>query len=492
MKKIIILCIVFILSFQVLFAEIATFEAGLVEEETLKKNVYNYTEVLFITGEPIILKGTVTIPKEVKGDKKTYNLTYKYDLKNIEKSANLTRTVTYKITKEKKKNQTIIDVEISKLDEKIDIGGEQYILDSFQYNKSKIEDNTPSVDYHSGNLYLKRMYYLGTPLENKGKVTTTITSKGDEGTMIGYDHFWGNAETYIAKMKIKSEKEETWEGFVDIKVSDQTFSSFKYQTTAPENISFTGSYVRQDKVENVLQYTYDLPDLSDKKKRNKGEKTLRNDKVVDGTSMIIPYFKDTKGHWAEKEIFLLASLEIIDNESEYFNPNAYLTRIEFAKMISNAIADIEERTKSDYIRDLRPGKKQIFYDIPKDYPDYNYVKFVYDRGIMIGASDYFNPDSSITRAEVITIMIRSLGLVNRAPQLPFETRYMDDKYIPTWAKRSVYMADEVGIVEGYPDDTIRPKKFVTKAEGAKIIKSLIDLMKDNIRIDYREKIINRY
>ncbi len=492
MKKIIALFIIIGLQIVGVFGEIATFEAGLVEEETLKKNIYNYTEVIFITGEPIVLKGTVTMPKDKGSDKKSYNLSYKYDLKNVEKGATLTRTITYKVNKEKKKNQTVVDVEISKLDEKINIGGEAYILDSFQFNKSKIEDNTPSVDYHSGNLYLKRIYYLGTPIENKGKVTTTITSKGDEGAMIGYHHFWGNAETYISKMTILSEKEETWEGFVDIKISDQTFSTFKYQSTAPENISFTGSYVRQDKVENVLQYTYDLPDLSDKTKRNKGEETLRNDKIVDGTSMIIPYFKDIAGHWAENDIFLLASLEIIDNETEYFDPNNYLTRIEFAKMISNAIADIETRTKSDYIRDLRPGKKQMFYDIPKDYKDYNYVKFVYDNGIMIGASDFFNPDSKITRAEVITIIIRALGLVNRAPQLPFETRYDDDKNIPTWAKRSVYMADEVGIIEGYPDYTIRPQKFVTKAEGARIIKSLIDLMKDNIRIDYREKIINRY
>ena len=93
---------------------------------------------------------------------------------------------------------------------------------------------------------------------------------------------------------------------------------------------------------------------------------------------------------------------------------------------------------------------------------------------------------------MITIMVNSLGLESRAPALPFETRYSDDENIPNWSKRFIYMADEIGLVKGFPDNTIKPNSYVTRAEGAAMIVNLIYHMKDNIRIDYREKIINRY
>jgi hypothetical protein len=266
-----------------------------------------------------------------------------------------------------------------------------------------------------------------------------------------------------------------WYGEVDIRTFEQKFSGFQYQSTAPQSISFVGSYVRVDEIENVYQYTYDMPVFESNlptTERNKGEDSLRNDKIVDGNSMVIPYFKDIGGHWREENIFFLASLEVINNNSEFYGSDQALTRIEFAEMISNAIATIEERFQSDIIRSLRPGATQMFHDIPNDYEFFNYITFVYNNDIMSGYGNYFNPDDPITRAEVITIMINSLGLENRAPQLPFETRY-DDVNIPDWSKRFIHMADEINLVNGFPDNTIRPNSHVTRAEGLSMIKALV-------------------
>ncbi len=494
------------------YGEIVSFEGGLVGDPTLTSGEYNYKEVLFITGEPIKLIGTVKVP-EIPTDKDSYTLTYDYTLKNIDESVELARKITYTVTKDVKDafSQTTYKYELTKLDETITVGDNEYVLDSQIFNRSMIYDNTPAVDYFSGNQYLKRTYYInGDQYTNDGKVITELTSKHDEGAMIGYNHLWGEAETYISKMTItgeytnpdydssdsSSEKTLTWTGFVDLKASFQKFSSFKYQNTAPQSISFMGSYVRTDKIENVFQYTYDLPKFNsgviDATQRNAGEDNLRNDKIIDGSSMIIPKLRDIGGHWSEDNIFLLSSLEITNNDSEFYSPNQPLTRIEFAQMIASAIATIEERSKTEIVRSLRPGATQMFNDIPNDYSAYNYVAFVYNKGIMIGHGNYFYPEDQITRAEVITIMVNSLGLENRAPALPFETRYSDDASISSWSKRFIYMADEIRLVTGFPDNTIKPNSNVTRAEGAAMIVNLINHVKDNIRIDYREKIINRY
>lgn len=495
------------------FSEIVSFEGGIVYDPTLDAGEYNYQEVLFITGEPILLTGIVAVPT-IPVNSDVYNITYSYELQNIEKNVAVERDVTYKVTKEVKTDygQTTYDYEITQLDETITVNGVNYILNSFLYNRSTITDNTAAVDYTSGNMYLKRTYYIeGNTLSNQGKIILETTANHDEGAMIGYDHLWGDAETYMAKLAITGEvpnpnydasdsastKNISWKGFVDLKASDQKFSDFKYQRTSPSSISFVGNYVRVDEIETVFQYTYDLPSFNEDGtlnllKRNKGENSLRNDKIIDGSSMVIPTIRDIGGHWSEDNIFFLSSLEIINNNSEYYGPDQPLTRIEFAEMISNAIASIEDRSQTEIIRAQRPGATQLFYDIPNDYEFYNYVLFVFNNDIMSGYGNYFNPDDHITRAEVITIMINALGLENRAPQLPFETRYDDDKDIPNWSKRFAYMADEIALVTGYPDNTLRPNNLVTRSQGSAMIVNLIDHMKDHIRIDFREKIINRY
>ncbi|WP_240839265.1 S-layer homology domain-containing protein [Acidaminobacter sp. JC074] len=511
MKKIVILLIIMAMIITPSMAEVVSFEGGLVGDPTLTNNQFNYQEVLFITGEPIVMTGTVQVPT-VPENTDQYTITYNYELLNSDKNVEVDRTATFQVTKTSKEEygQTTYKYELTSLDETINVAGTEYVLNSFLYNRSMIYDNTAAVDYFSGNMYLKRTYYTGGTPENYNiKVTIEITSNHDEGAMIGYDHLWGNAETYMSKMTLNgevpnpdydssdpdSEEKLEWYGQVDLRSSYQKFSEFQYQSTAPQSISFVGSYVRIDEIENVFQYTYDMPVFENNlptTKRNTGEETLRNDKIIDGDSMVVPHFKDTGGHWGEDNIFFLASLEVINNKSEFYGPDQPLTRIEFAEMISNAIATIEDRSQTEIIRSLRPGATQMFNDIPNDYEFYNYVAFVYNNDIMNGYGNYFNPEDKISRAEVITIMVNALGLENRAPQLPFETRYSDDADIPNWSKRFIYMADEINLVSGFPDNTIKPNAHVTRAEGSAMIKSLIDHMKDNIRIDYREKIINRY
>lgn len=510
MKKVLIIICILSMVLTPVSAEVGSFEGGLVGDPTMDTGEYFYKEVLCITGEPILLSGIVQLPEISTNQNK---ITYNYELKNVAENVELNRQVTYAVTKEYKEayKQTVYDYEMTQLDETIIVNGVEYVLSSYSFNKSMIYDNTAAVDYFSGNLYLTRTYltYNATG-EAQTKIVIETTSNNGEGALIGYHHLWGDAETYIAKMKIdakilnpdydaKNPKTDEfidwWYGQVDIKASDQKFSDFKYQTTAPQSMSFLGNYVRVDEIETVYQYTYDLPKFDGGELttgRNKGENTLSSEKIVDGSSMIVPEIKDIGGHWSEDNIFFLSSLEIINNNSKYYAPNQPMTRIEFAEMISNAIATIEERTQTDIIRSLRPGATQMFYDIPNDYEFYNYVLFVYNEDIMNGWAGYFNPEDTITRAEVITIMINALGLESRAPMLPFETRYVDDSAIPDWSKRFIYMADEIGLVTGFPDNTIRPNALVTRAEGAAMVVNLINHMKDNIRIDFREKLINRY
>lgn len=183
------------------FSDIASFEGGVVKDPTMTAGVYNYQEVLFVTGTPIVLTGTVTIPT-VPENRDTYNLTYDYELRNVEENVTVDRQVTYAVTKEAKEpyKQTVYRYQLTTLNEDIDVNGTEYILNSYAYNRSILYDNTAAVDYFSGNLYLTRTYYInGDPLENEGKVVVETTATNDEGALIGYNHLWGMQKPTLLK-----------------------------------------------------------------------------------------------------------------------------------------------------------------------------------------------------------------------------------------------------------------------------------------------------
>ena len=72
-----------------------------------------------------------------------------------------------------------------------------------------LEDNTPAVDFYSGSIYAKRVYYKnGTVRANAGKVTV----ESDTETLVGYKHRWGNSETQIIKENITGEVKKTGTG----------------------------------------------------------------------------------------------------------------------------------------------------------------------------------------------------------------------------------------------------------------------------------------
>jgi hypothetical protein len=78
-----------------------------------------------------------------------------------------------------------------------------------------------------------------------------------------------------------------------------------------------------------------------------------------------------------------------------------------------------------------------------------------------------------------------------APAPPYNTHFADDASIPEWAKDAIYMASEVGLVNGTPEGNINPNGWVRKDEAAAMLVNYINHVKDEISYDYREKILNR-
>lgn len=487
------------------FAEIASFEGGVVGDPTMDEGVYEYQEMFFLSGEPILLTGTVELADKPDEDDTDYSLSYSYELQNIDESITLSRDVTFDVVEvvNESMQQTTYKSDISSLDESIDVNGVTYTLGGYLFDESQLIDNTPAVDYFNGNLYSKRKYFIdGDQLTNDGVVTVVITSD----SYVGYDHLWGQSETQVLLYDIDAEipaaddssEDSNWSGQVMLKMSSLTRNRFSYRETDPQNISFRGNYVKTTNDENVLQYTYNLPTVSDDgtvddEDRNIGEENLKNDIITDSSSLITSKIRDIGGHWAESSIYLLTSLEVFSADTTFFGPDLSVNRMDFAKAITKSIASVEPYTTAELIRrDRQRDRVDLYLDVDSDDPNLAYVEFVKNNGLMVGEGDYFMPDRTLRRAEAITIMVNALGMTHLAPSPPYSMDFTDDADIPNWSRDAVYVANEIGLVSGYEDGTLRPEKIVTRAEAAVMLETFIRHIKDNITYDYREKIINRY
>ncbi|MGB9661075.1 MAG: S-layer homology domain-containing protein [Moorellaceae bacterium] len=89
-----------------------------------------------------------------------------------------------------------------------------------------------------------------------------------------------------------------------------------------------------------------------------------------------------------------------------------------------------------------------------------------DMGIAGGvSSDSFAPDSNVTRAQFVALLIRSLGIEET---LPAEASFKDVNP-NSWYYGAVEAAQAEGLVSGYTDGTFRPEQNITREEIAAMV-----------------------
>jgi hypothetical protein len=468
-------------------------------------NEYEYEEFIFITGEPIKFVGKLTVKEQQKDEEKTVAYTYKLTPEDKSLKGKLDRNISFltTYTKRNDKGQTIGQTVIDKYKETITIGKDKYELEKdggYELSKSDIIDNRPASDFYSGNLKARKYYKIN---KDEGEVIVDMS-----GGNVGYNNFWGNTETQILDYIITSTKqtedddgdidEETWRGTVKVQVSDSITKTLKYSDNEANFSSFYGGHVRVTNQEMVSSYSYDLPKIEDDeindRKRMIGSKLLRQKMVPKVERLIIPKFKDIGGHWAEEYIKKLYSLDVFDENSAFFTPDIPFTRGEFTKGIIRVCSmrpSLEEEKKPRRSRGRQPEEVSPFKDIAVTDPDYKYIKDGVEKNLISGVTkDLFKPEKPLTKAQAITILIKAIGFENKAPNPGFYTSFTDDNEIPNWAKDSIYMAKEIGIIQGDNYNRINPNKNITRAEGSEILVRFLEFLQKDLQRDYRENIIN--
>lgn len=164
---------------------------------------------------------------------------------------------------------------------------------------------------------------------------------------------------------------------------------------------------------------------------------------------------DTENHWARVYINELERDGIMSGNGELFLPDNDISRAEFVVAVVRALG-----------AEVRNGNSS-FSDIKKDSFYAPYIACAKELGIVSGYDDgTFRPKNSLTREEAVIVLSRAFGFLSG---YNIASEYSDRDDVADIARSAFAYAMRNGVINGYPDKTLRPKSTLTRAEATVII-----------------------
>ncbi|MFH1542070.1 MAG: S-layer homology domain-containing protein [bacterium] len=137
------------------------------------------------------------------------------------------------------------------------------------------------------------------------------------------------------------------------------------------------------------------------------------------------------------------------------------------------ITSAESMTATLYVLGFTPSS-----DMSLDYWAAEPIALCVTLGLVKGyPDDTFKPEKGITRAELVTLLVRSLGLPDAQLEAEAFSEFTDltDGH---WATKYVAYASRNKIVTGYPNGSFQPNQVVSRAEGITILARYAKLNED--------------
>ncbi|MEA4920196.1 MAG: S-layer homology domain-containing protein, partial [Clostridiaceae bacterium] len=165
-------------------------------------------------------------------------------------------------------------------------------------------------------------------------------------------------------------------------------------------------------------------------------------------------YSDVQGHWAEKSIEKWSSLGILQGSDGSFRPNDPITRGEMAVII-------------DRIMQYQTSSKNVFADLGEAFYT-NAVLKANAAGVIKGDAATIRPTDNMTREEAAVMIGRTLGI---AENVKAGNAFSDGSAISSWALGYINVMSSKGILNGSdgkfnPKSSITRAEIVTILDNA--------------------------
>ena len=178
-------------------------------------------------------------------------------------------------------------------------------------------------------------------------------------------------------------------------------------------------------------------------------------------------FTDISDYWGATYVdFLYNSGVTTGYDDGTFRPNQNITRAQFAVMLYRYLG-LDESQYADVTLPFADNASIPEYAVPA-------IRALYTEGIINGSTGsdgriYFNPNSSLTRAQAAT-------MIGRTQEKGYATTaliFTDSASIPAYATYYIQTMAAQGIIGGYTDGTFKPNNNITRGQMAKILYNLM-------------------
>lgn len=165
--------------------------------------------------------------------------------------------------------------------------------------------------------------------------------------------------------------------------------------------------------------------------------------------------------WSKDALVFAVSRGLLQgNENHDLLPGSNMTRAEMAAVIVRILGATETADISAYT------------DVPADAWFHEVVAVSAALGVFNGTSPTtMAPNAFITREQAMVVISRAFGMFTEDSDTC--DRFLDADKISGYARGAVSTLTEMGIVGGYPDGTVRPGSFITRAEVAQVFYKLL-------------------
>lgn len=241
---------------------------------------------------------------------------------------------------------------------------------------------------------------------------------------------------------------------IEVSASDDKNNASKITVSVPEKSSLSVEFsvenatpstvvviVNEDGTEEVLKMTK----LTDNGVSLvvSGNVTI---KIVDNTKE----FSDTEGHWAEDSIDFLTSRELLNGTGNgKFDADGTMTR----GMVNTVLARLNG----------------------VDVNGENWQEIGTNWAIENGISDGSNPESELTREQLVTMLYRYVGEPENAASDSADS-FKDGGDVSAWASDAMEWAISIGLLSGDNNGALNPGNDASRAEVATILMRFIQKM----------------
>lgn len=169
-----------------------------------------------------------------------------------------------------------------------------------------------------------------------------------------------------------------------------------------------------------------------------------------------PRFPDAATHWAKAAIEKWANLGVLNGDDRGFRPDDPITRAEMAVVLNNMM-DYQAAAKNSF-KDVQAGS---WYE--------DAVLKANAAGILKGdGAGYANPTANITKEQAALMLARAFAVEGNAGS---KTKFTDAAAISSWAKELVFGMEAAGYINGFdgkynPQDSIKRAEVVTIINNA--------------------------